>query len=299
MSPVMDLVIAAEDISEARARYCNFTTPADGATVSGTIDISIEGSKLPTLYIDGVRQGRGYDWTWDTTGSSDGVHELYAKVPGASDTIYITVDNGGTPPDTEAPVVTITNPSNGATVSDTVGITFTATDNVGVVSRKISIDGVEKSTGTSYNWDTTAYSNGAHTILCEAWDDAGNKGSDTHTVTVDNEVTPPPDNELTSGETVYSSLAAQYDTEMWTIEVGTGYDGLRGVLNCPGVDFDLYFRLGAEPTTTVYDLRGYTTGGEDITYSMPGAGTWYVMVRSYSGTGAYDLTCTLTVPTPP
>jgi hypothetical protein len=276
--------------------YCYFITPTNGETVSGTIDISIAASRKPTLYLDGSRVGRGYDWTWDTTGA-DGPHTLYARTVGASATIYITVDNGGgPPPDTENPVVTITNPADGATVSDTVGITFTATDNVGVVSREISIDGVQKSTGTSYSWDTTAYTNGAHTILCEAWDDAGNYGYDSHTVTVDNEVAPPPDNELTSGETVYSSLSGTGQEEMWTIEVGTGFAGLRGVLNCPGVDFDLYFRLGAEPTTTVYDLRGYTTGGEDITYSMPGAGTWYVMVRSYSGSGAYDLTCTLIEP---
>jgi hypothetical protein len=296
---IAPIVSTADGYSMDARAHCYFTTPADGATVSGTIDISISASKAPTLYLDGVRQGRGYDWTWDTTGA-DGPHTLYAKCPGASATIYITVDNGGTPPpDTEAPVVSITNPANGATVSDTVTITMDASDNVGVTSTKISIDGVQVSTGTSYNWDTTGYTDGAHTILCEAWDAAGNVGSDSHSVTVDNSVTPPPDNELTSGETVYSSLAAKGETEMWTIEVVGTKDSMRSVLNCGSADFDLYGRLGVEPTTSTYDWRGYTTGGEDVTYSMPGEGTWYIMVRSYSGSGPYDLTVTLTEPTPP
>jgi hypothetical protein len=69
---------------------------------------------------------------------------------------------------------------------------------------------------------------------------------------------------------------------------------MRGILTCGSADFDLYGRLGAEPTTSTYDWRGYTSGGEDVTFPNPGAGTWYIMVRSYSGTGAYELTVILT-----
>lgn len=102
-----------------------------------------------------------------------------------------------------------------------------------------------------------------------------------------------PSNVLTSGVTAHSSLASVGAEEMWTIEVGSGFSALRGVLTCGTADFDLYFRRGAPPTTSTYDLRGYTSGGEDITFNNPQAGTWYVMVKSYSGTGNYDLTCTL------
>lgn len=102
------------------------------------------------------------------------------------------------------------------------------------------------------------------------------------------------DNELESGVPVTSSLAAQYATEMWTIEVGANALSMYSVLTCGSADFDLYGRRGAEPTTSTYDWRGYTSGGEEVTFNSPGAGTWYVMVRSYSGTGSYSLTVTLT-----
>lgn len=102
------------------------------------------------------------------------------------------------------------------------------------------------------------------------------------------------DNVLENGVTATSSLAAQYATEMWTIEVDADAESMYSVLTCGSADFDLYGRLGAEPTTSTYDWRGYTSGGEEVTFNTPGAGTWYIMVRSYSGTGSYGLTVTIT-----
>ena len=104
-------------------------------------------------------------------------------------------------------------------------------------------------------------------------------------------------NVLTDGVTSSSSLAATGDTEMWTIEVEADALSMHSVLTCGSADFDLYGRLGAEPTTSTYDWRGYTSGGEDVTFDNPGAGTWYIMVRSYSGTGSYELTVTITYDT--
>jgi hypothetical protein len=226
--------------------------------------------------------GNGYVYiTIDADASSDtGTYSMSVSV------------SGGTPPDTTPPTVSITNPANGATVSGTVSISFSASDANGISSRAIKIDGSTVSTGSSFSWDTTGYSNGAHTIVCEATDPSSNTGSDTHTVTVDNGGGG--GNVLTSGVPVTGSLAAQGATEMWTMDVGSNMISMRGVLTCGSADFDLYGRLGAEPTTSTYDWRGYTSGGEDVTFPNPGAGTWYIMVRSYSGTGAYELTVTLT-----
>jgi hypothetical protein len=65
-------------------------------------------------------------------------------------------------------------------------------------------------------------------------------------------------------------------------------------------DFDSYGQVGAQPTTSAYAWRGYTGNHpEVVTFANPGAGTWYIMVKSYSGTGAYTITCTLTYGTPP
>ena len=240
-----------------------------------------------------------YDWRGYTSGgeevttSNPGQGTWYIMVRSYSGTgsysLTVTLNGGGTS-DTEAPTVSITSPSNGATVSDTITVSVYATDNVGVTGTAISID--SGSYTTNLHWDTTSVSNGAHTIRARAWDAAGNYGySSTFTVTVDNTVQ---NNELQSGVTATSSLAAQYATEMWTIEVGADITSMHSVLTCGSSDFDLYGRLGAEPTTSTYDWRGYTSGGEDVTTSNPGQGTWYIMVRSYSGTGSYSLTVTLT-----
>ncbi|MFW9979178.1 MAG: S8 family serine peptidase [Candidatus Thorarchaeota archaeon] len=243
--------------------------------------------------------------TYDWRGYTSGGEEVTFNNPGAG-TWYIMVRSySGTgaysltvtitypDDDTTAPTVSISSPSNGATVSGTTTISFSASDANGISSRRILIDGTQVSTASSYSWDTTAYTDGSHTIRCEATDPSGNTGYSQISVTVDNSGG---DNVLENGVTVTSSLAAQYATEMWTIQVDSDAESMYSVLTCGSVDFDLYGRLGAEPTTSVYDWRGYTGGGEEVTFNNPGAGTWYIMVRSYSGTGAYSLTVTITYP---
>jgi Phosphoesterase family/Bacterial Ig domain len=94
--------------------------------------------------------------------------------------------------DTIPPTTSITSPANGATVSGTVVINATASDNVGVTQMQILIDGSvvasnTNSTSLSFNFNTTTVPNGSHTILSKAFDAAGNVGtSSTVTVTVSN-----------------------------------------------------------------------------------------------------------------
>jgi hypothetical protein len=99
------------------------------------------------------------------------------------------------PPDTTPPTTSITSPANGATVSGTITVTASASDNVGVVKVEFYIDSVLKSTVTTspytFSWNTTTVANGSHTIFSKAYDAAGNVGtSATVTVTVNN-TTPP------------------------------------------------------------------------------------------------------------
>ena len=98
--------------------------------------------------------------------------------------------------DTTAPTTSITAPSNGATVANTVTVSASASDNVGVTKVEIYIDSTLKSTITTspynYSWNTTTYANGSHTIYSKAYDAANNVGtSSTITVTVNNTATPP------------------------------------------------------------------------------------------------------------
>jgi hypothetical protein len=84
--------------------------------------------------------------------------------------------------------VTITNPANGSTVSGTVNVTTSTTGNIDEV--KFYIDGTlvkeDTSDPYSYSWDTTAYSDGSHTILAEGYASGLLVDTDSVTVTVDN-----------------------------------------------------------------------------------------------------------------
>jgi len=96
--------------------------------------------------------------------------------------------------DTVPPTVSITSPAGGATVSGTVSITASATDNVGVSSVQFKIDGNNLGSAVttspySASWATTGVTNGTHTISAVASDAAGNTSTATDTVTVSNSTT--------------------------------------------------------------------------------------------------------------
>lgn len=111
------------------------------------------------------------------------------------------VVQGGSPPDdTTAPSVSLTAPANGATVSGTIAVAATASDNAGVAGVQFKLDGanlgVEDTTAPySTIWNTTTASEGAHALTAVARDPAGNSATATSiSVTVDNvpsDTTPP------------------------------------------------------------------------------------------------------------
>jgi hypothetical protein len=169
---------------------CTITAPANGATVSGVVTITVSATGTPTIQIDGVEVGTGYSYDWDTTGYSNGAHTIRANFRNARDTITVTVDNGGS--GNNEPVVTITAPSNGATVAGTTTITVTVSDEDTLVP-DIYIDGTFITTAYSYDWDTTAYAEGGHTVYAEATDSGSLTGSDSVSVTVDNDPDPEPE----------------------------------------------------------------------------------------------------------
>ncbi|MFH1957452.1 MAG: Ig-like domain-containing protein [bacterium] len=86
--------------------------------------------------------------------------------------------------------VSITNPSNGATVSATVNITADTNAYKGIAKVEFYIDGNLKSTDSSspysYLWDTTQYSEGSHTVKVIAYDTVNQTSSNQHTVMVGN-----------------------------------------------------------------------------------------------------------------
>ncbi len=82
-------------------------------------------------------------------------------------------------PDTTAPTVSLTAPADGATVSGTVTLSATASDNVGVAGVQFLVDGAplgaeDTTSPYSVSWNTTTVTNGSHTLTAVARDAAGN-----------------------------------------------------------------------------------------------------------------------------
>jgi hypothetical protein len=92
--------------------------------------------------------------------------------------------------DTTAPAVSLTNPASNATVSGTVNVTASASDNVGVSRVEFRIDNNLVSTSTaspySYGWNTASSPNGGHVLTATAFDAANNSSTSSVSVTVSN-----------------------------------------------------------------------------------------------------------------
>ncbi len=140
-----------------------------------------------------------YSVSWDTSAVSNGSHTLTARARDAagntttSSPVTVTIFNNGS--DCTPPTVAITSPASGSTVAGTITISADASDNVGVIGVEFRIDGasgVEDTTAPyAVSWNTTAYSNGSHTLTAIARDAAGNTATSSPvTVTVSNDSTP-------------------------------------------------------------------------------------------------------------
>ncbi len=100
------------------------------------------------------------------------------------------------PPDQIPPVVSLTSPASGATISGSVNVAASASDNVGVARVRFMLDGtqlgVDDTTGPyAVVWNTATSANGPHTLVATAFDAAGNSASSSIPVNVSNGSTPP------------------------------------------------------------------------------------------------------------
>jgi hypothetical protein len=92
-------------------------------------------------------------------------------------------------------------------------------------------------------------------------------------------------------------LDAGKPQQVHSFDVPADRPELRVALNAtevPGADVDLYVRFGAAPTTTEYDCRAYGANQwGHCAFANPAAGTWYVLVKRYSGASTYQVTATI------
>lgn len=142
----------------------SITTPTNGATVSGTVTVTVSASGFGNLtkvdfWRDGAKQVTDtvapWAWSWNTTLTTTGSHSLYARGYDASTkkwtksaTITVTVMRADTTPPTGS--VTI-NSGAAYTNATTVTLTLSASDpDTGVTQMQFSNDNVTYSTPESY-----------------------------------------------------------------------------------------------------------------------------------------------------
>jgi archaellum component FlaF (FlaF/FlaG flagellin family) len=191
---------------DAIAPTVSLTAPIAGSTVSKTITITaaasdnIRVSKVE-FYLNGALIATDttapYSFNWDTTTAANGSHTLAATAydiggnSGTSANSIVTVFN-----DLTAPTVALTSPPTNATVSGTVTVTASATDNIGVSRVEFYLNGIliatETTTPYSFDWDTTTVAAGTYSLASIAYDTAGNSSiSDLISVTVSQAVAVP------------------------------------------------------------------------------------------------------------
>lgn len=195
------------DNSDTVAPTVSLSAPANGATVSGTVQVTASASdnvgvSKVEFFIDntlvGTDSAAPHAYAWNSATATNGTHVLVAKAHDAagntatSSAITVTVTGGIS--DTTPPTVSITFPAHGATVAGAVDVAATATDDTGVTKVEFFIDGglvgqgvpAQQAGPYEYSWNTTSYSTGSHTLVARAYDAAGNTATSASvTVTVD------------------------------------------------------------------------------------------------------------------
>ena len=277
------------------------TSPASGSTVAGTVPVSASVSIVGSLVVAGVQfrldganlgaedTSAPYSISWNTTAASNGSHTLIAVARDligleyTSAPVTVTVFNDTTPP-----MVSIASPASGTTLAGTITVTATASDNVGVAGVQFLMDGAalgaeDTAPPYSVSWNTTAATNGSHTLAALARDAAGNRAtSATVTVTVSNG--PPPDTTPPSVSVVSPSSGV---TVSGTVTVTASASDNVGVA---GVQFLMDgAALGAEDTEAPYSVAF------DTTKVANGAHALSARARDAAGNVATSAAVTVTV----
>ena len=157
-----------------------FTATVTGKSPTGTVNFTANGSALCNATLSsGVAH-------CSSSSLPVGTDSIVAKYSGdainATSTSAALSQSVKSATDATPPTVTITNPTNGATVlkgMTTIGVK--AGDNVSVGLITLSIDGVvvatTNKTPLSYKWNANKIASGTHTISATAKDTSGNQAS--------------------------------------------------------------------------------------------------------------------------
>lgn len=194
------------------------------------------------------------------------------------------------PPDTTAPTVSLTAPTNGSTVSSTTAVSANASDDISVAGVQFKLDGAnlgseDTSSPYSVSWNSALFTNGSHTLTAVARDGVGNTTtSSSVTVTVSNAPdTTAPTVSMTApanGATVFGSSVTVSASASDNVAVS-------------GIQFKIDgANLGSEDTISPYSTTWNASGASNGTHTIS------AVARDPSGnTSTSSVTVTVSTPT--
>lgn len=122
------------------------------------------------------------------TSNGDGRKTVDVQFRNAAGSIAPATVAGGVLVDTQDPALTLTNPVDGSTISQSITLAATASDASGVKQVQFYIDGALVSTDSSapysYSWSVLKVEDGQHVIKAVATDQAGRVAEKTATITL-------------------------------------------------------------------------------------------------------------------
>ncbi|MFH1029420.1 MAG: Ig-like domain-containing protein, partial [Pseudomonadota bacterium] len=172
----LDVQLSWDPNSEADLAGYKVYYGVDGLTTTEVQDVSNQ----TIATIAGLDPAKNYSFTV-TAYNTSSIESSYSNIVTVLESV--------------PPSVSISSPGNNARVSDTVLVSASATDNVGVAKVELFVNGVIHSTVTSepyqFSMDTKSLLPGAYSITAKAYDAAGNIGTTIISLNVVSELTPP------------------------------------------------------------------------------------------------------------
>ncbi len=193
------LTVGATTSTDARASYSNYGSCLDifapGSSIksawytSTTATNTISGTSMATPHVAGA--AALYLQTNPSATPAQVAAALVAQATsgkvtsagtGSPNLLLNQQFGGGGGTDTTPPTVSITAPTAGTTVSGTVTVSATASDDSGTVSLvEFYVDGAitasDSASPFSISWDTLTATDAAHTLTAKAYDPSGNIGT--------------------------------------------------------------------------------------------------------------------------
>ncbi|RKG52509.1 hypothetical protein D7X30_33415 [Corallococcus sp. AB011P] len=275
--------------NDLTAPTVTLTSPVAGATVRGSLVFSADASDnrgvtSVEFKVDGntvaIDNTAPYTLTWSSTQLANGTHTVSARAWDAaynlanSATVNITVDN-----DAVAPGVSFTSPVEGAVLQGTVTLAASASDDHSGITRVefyrgATLLGTDTSEPFTHDWATRALVNGAYTLTAKAYDGAGNVGSTSLNVTLNNDfiaptvsITYPAPNDILLRETSYIVTASASDN-VGVARVEFFLDGMPAGTSTTApfsVPWYIYTTAGLHSVSAkAYDAAGNVTSSASV-----------------------------------